>query len=201
MTPITFTVMTKDEPEAFRLLEILHLQLRRHHHILILDDFSNESYYRHLASFADYWRPNCLLYRHALNQHFSQHRNYVKGLVPHGEWIVMLDADEVVMPGFVEGVSKTLRENPEADALFFQRSNSFYDPPEDSTPPVPDFTKPFPGGDDFQPRGFLNVPNIYYVKPRDNELQGYKHEVWLKGPPFCLLHRVRNGKRRYDYWI
>lgn len=194
---INFVVMTKDEPEAFRLLRLLAEQLGNNN-LMVLDDFSGTYFCSQLHEFAP-TVPHFVIFHHYLSSHFGNHRNYIKTVIPQGQWIVMLDADEVIMPDFVIGVSSVIDTRPDIDTLYFQRHNSYYGPEESPEPPLIDFSIPF--NNDFQGRGFINTPEIHYEGQVHEGLVGWKNPLYLKGPPFCIIHHVRREIRRYEHLV
>jgi glycosyltransferase involved in cell wall biosynthesis len=189
-------VMTKDEVEAFRLLAEATTQVDSDDRVYILDDYSSDEYICKVRSEF----PMCVVVQHALCDNFSMHRNSVKSVVPDGEWIVMLDADEMVMPGFVRGVQETICRFSNVDALYFQRYNTLYRDGESDVPRQPSEGEKF--NDDFQGRGFKNRSEICYSGIVHEQLGGFKLCMLLSGKPFTILHHKSVNKvERYRHLV
>lgn len=193
-----FVTMTKDEPTAFRLISEIERQMAEQDRILIIDDFSSAEYCARLGSLSEADPKRIRIIQHALDENFSAHRNSCKPWVPEGEWVLMLDSDEMIMPGFVDAVRREIEAVPNADAVAFERFNSYIDDTKDETPPLPDYKRVFP--EDYQTRAWVNRPAIGYVNRVHEQLVGFHRRIFLKGPPFTILHHRWKGPRRYDYY-
>lgn len=116
-------VMCHLEEDLFRLLSRLR-ECREHGSVgkvQVLDDFSGNGYDTYVAKLCTEY--GFLFAQRHLNDDFSAQRNHLMSLLPRGDFIAMLDADEMVPPYFFQRCSQVLEQNPEADALSISRKN------------------------------------------------------------------------------
>lgn len=55
--------------------------------------------------------------------HFSDFRNYVHEFVNEGEWVLQLDADEMIDKDFIRILPSLLKENDNVDLFYLPRNN------------------------------------------------------------------------------
>lgn len=185
---MNIVVMTKDEPCAFDLVRELEAQMNGRHRLLVWDDFSSPEWLRSMSVLAE-------VRQNALQSHFANHRNRVKCQFRDGEWILMLDADEWIQPGFIAAMELETSGVDGRDVMFFERRNTFHEDTGSSDHPSVDYRRPFKP--DFQGRAFLNLPHIRYEGHVHEGLKGFDWPVYLKGPPFTIIHHKRNVQPRY----
>lgn len=136
-----------------------------------------------LARLAEKWR----IVLHDPRQHWGRHRNSVLKFIPQGNWVVMLDDDELVSENFVSAVSDIVDwAPPNLDAFYLPRVNTIG---ETASPPTVDWTKPdglaYP---DLQGRLFLNNGEIRYAGSVHESLVGFEAIFPLFSPALTLLH-------------
>lgn len=184
--------MTKGEWQAFGLvLEVLR-QKRPSDVCFVWDDYS-------LPSWVDQMREIIEVKQDALDGNFGEHRNRSKKFVPEGEWIVMLDADEMILPGFIESLHVATEVHGGVDSIFLDRRNTFWDEtgsPAFQPSPYNQLFKP-----DFQGRVFRNIESIRYQGHVHEGLVGYDWPVYLRGEPFTIIHHKRRVPPRYLHLV
>lgn len=189
---MNFVVMTKGEWQAFALVLELRKQCSASDNLLVWDDFSPDNWVEQMTDLAE-------VKQDAANRNMGEHRNRVKQHFPFGEWIVMLDADEWVQPGFVESLRTRVDAEPGADVFYLERHNSYWDDTGSVVVPDVDYSKPF--RPDYQPRGFRNSNAIRYSGAIHEGFESYHWPLFLRGPPFTLIHHRKNSPRRYADWV
>lgn len=194
---INFVVMTKDEPQAFRLMKEINRQYDPETDTLtVWDDYSSPEWLSECYSVAE-GRWNVV--QHRLNEDFSDHRNAALRSLPDEEWVLFLDADEMIQSGFISGIKSRIDQNPESDFLIFPRFNTWWNEHgNDQTPVVPPDDPPFDG--DRQGRGILNGRGIYWKNRVHEVVTGQKSSLNFYGNPFTILHHRENTVRRYTYF-
>ena len=116
-------VMCHLEEDLFRLLSRLR-ECREYGNVgvvQVLDDFSGHGYDTYVAGLCTEY--GFRFQQRKLDYDFSAQRNYLMSLLPRGDFIGMLDADEMVPPYFFTRCAQVLEQNPEADALSISRKN------------------------------------------------------------------------------
>lgn len=112
---INVVVMTHNEETAFRALQKVSECTSSRGQVLVLDDHSE-------ASFAAYIELLCKEYgfrfeqRH-MNFDYGAQRQAALAMLPGGEWVFRLDADEAIEPDFLNACAACIEANPEADCL------------------------------------------------------------------------------------
>lgn len=180
---LNVVVLTHNEEEVFRLLDILKQQKRLDTRVFIVDDYSDKEYYKRLATRAK--NDNIELCQHSLNNNFAEHRNFILNIIPRNEWIVMLDADEVVNEKFLVNLVKATQTD-EYDVFRLPRINTFGDDVYD----IPEVNWRKPQGlqyPDLQGRVFKNNGTRYSGKVHE-QLTNYIQDKVLKGKYFTILH-------------
>lgn len=187
---LNVVILTHNEEEVFRLLDILKQQKRLDTKVFIVDDYSDTEYYERLVRVAK--NDNIELYQHSLNNNFAEHRNFILNIIPKNEWIVMLDADEVVNEKLLVNLVKTT-QNDEYDVFRLPRINTLGETSFD----IPEVNWRKPQGiqyPDLQGRVFKNNGTRYEGKVHE-QLTGYIQDKVLKGKYFTILHHKTTEKQ------
>lgn len=185
-------ILTKDEWQAFELVIEVHRQMEAGDTLLVWDDCSSPQWLAQMKDIAE-------VKIDPANKNLSDHRNRVKAHIPPGEWIVMIDADERIQPGFLAALNAKIKLT-DCDAMWLERHNTYWDSRGQIVPPSTiDYAKPF--DPDYQPRLFRNLPEIHFENPIHHVLNGHKKAEFLKGPPFTIIHHRQNCPRQYENFV
>lgn len=189
---MNIVIMTKGEWQAFGLVVEVCRQMGPSDRLLVWDDFSPEDWVEQMRKIA-------YVKQDALANNFGEHRNRVKAEFPAEEWILMLDADEWIQPCSIVSIHAKTLENPNSDAMFLERRNTFWDDTGSVVPPEIDYSKPFKP--DFQGRMFKNLPDIRYQGHVHEGLTGHNWPLYLTGKPFTLIHHKERVNPRYAHLV
>lgn len=113
-------IMCHLEEELFRLLTRLR-ECGSVGTVQVLDDFSGNGYDTYVESLCREYGFR-FAQRH-LNLDFSAQRNHLMSLMPKGDFMAMLDADEMVPVCFFDHASTFIEANPESDSVSIARKN------------------------------------------------------------------------------
>lgn len=190
MPPLTVVISTKDEPEAFRLVSRICEQAQSEDEIIILDDYSHETFTAALRFYAAVY-PFLRVISHELNDDFSAHRNFVHRFIRLGRWMVLLDADEWVSKSFLSAIREKIQANPSVDVFALARINTLHNGDQWSQPEI-DWNNLRSGRyqnyPDFQRRVHIRSDKIRWVNRMHNVLAGGMRIMTLEGPDLSLYH-------------
>lgn len=110
---MNFCILSHNEPEIFRLLDSLVGE-----RIYVIDDFSDEYHARAIKQH----RSLPTVVTRKLGKNFAAQRNFAHNLIPEGEWVCWLDADEEIIPSVFLPVMKA-RATSYVDAVLVNRLN------------------------------------------------------------------------------
>lgn len=123
---ISFLVTCKNEGLQLKLLIDTLIKYHEGNEIIIVNDFSSDettcellNIYRNLSN-----QINIKVYEHALNNNYSEHKNYGKSLCT-GEYIFQIDADELPSTLLLESLTDILKLNTDVDLFWIPRINDF----------------------------------------------------------------------------
>jgi glycosyltransferase involved in cell wall biosynthesis len=138
--------------------------------------------------------------QHELNNDFASHRNFAINKMNDGDWIIMIDGDEVVDDKFIARLDQFLDHNPLTDAVALARINTYGD--EFVIPPV-DWDKPT--GDqypDYQVRVFKKTPHVKYEGLVHEQLTNYNVRSNTELRELTILHHKSYEKHQKsnDYY-
>lgn len=191
-------ILTKNEWQAFGLvLEVARQMNFSRDHLLVWDDESEPAWSEQMRAFIGSL-PNARFLVHPVNQHLGNHRNAVKAVIPENEWILQLDADEWILPGFIDACACEMAKHPNIDALFFERWNSYWEDTGTAVPEEPNYGELWKP--DFQGRALRNIKQIIFDGQIHHGLRFADWPVYLRGRPFTIIHHRRREPRRYDSW-
>lgn len=160
---LNFVVLSHDEPEIFRCLEQLEGQ-----DVFVIDDWSERSHYEHVKWSST--RPTVI--RRSLEKDFAAQRNFIHQFIPRSEWVITIDADEIV-----EDFEMFLREIQVVKAEAFRMKRFNVTLHTDGTKTVVEET---------HIRGWCNLPHISWVGTLHELPTGFVSEEML--PTATLLH-------------
>jgi glycosyltransferase involved in cell wall biosynthesis len=140
------------------------------------------------------------VWRHKLDNDFGEHRNYAINKISDGDWVIMIDGDEVVDGNFIERLDIFLNQNPSTDAVALARINTYGD---ELQVPKPDWSKPT--GDqypDFQLRIFKKSKTTKYEGIVHEQLTGYNIRSNTNIKELTILHHksYEKHKKSNDYY-
>jgi glycosyltransferase involved in cell wall biosynthesis len=126
---ISFAICTHNEGDA---INRLTMKLRsfieqwttmdNKYEIVIVDDFSEDEGTLGLLALLEALNE-VTVYEHALNGDFAAHKNFMTGKCT-GDWILNLDADELVSDSLLEILPTLVEHNPLVEAYWLPRVNT-----------------------------------------------------------------------------
>ncbi len=176
-----------ESTELDRLIDFLNLSIRNEDEIVILCDKGNTT-----QEVKDIISKHKLtnVYYNSLNKDFAQQKNYLTKMCK-GNWIFLIDADEIPNKYLIETLPIILESNSEVEAYWVPRINTV----NGLTPQhiqkwgwrVDE--KGWINFPDWQMRIYKNDSSIYWTKPVHEQLVGYKKYAQLPTEEnFCLYH-------------
>lgn len=122
---LSYAIPVKDElVEITKLIDFLTINKDSEDEIVILFDSENGS-----KSVEEYLRsksvnsPSFIWHPYKFDGHFANMKNHLTSLCS-GDWIVQLDADEMVGEQFIPWVKGSIESNPEVHAFYVPRINT-----------------------------------------------------------------------------
>jgi glycosyltransferase involved in cell wall biosynthesis len=187
---ISYGILTHNEGERIeklieQLLEIKRLQ----DEIIIIDDYSSDP--ATISVIEKYQlKDNIKLFHNHLSENFSQQKNFLNSKCT-GDWIVNLDADELLSEGLKTNLVAILEQSESIDIIGIPRENYV----EGITPEHLEKWKwrldeknriNYP---DLQWRVYRNKPEIKWIKKIHEKLEGYQTYNYLPSDSgLDLLH-------------
>ena len=133
------------------------------------------------------------VYKHALNNHYSDHKNYGKSLC-EGRYIFQIDDDELPSDTLMENLKTIIDANPDVECFLIPRINDFVGLTQEHanhwgwrlTPYKDRMIINFP---DYQFRLFKNLPHLKWERPLHEKVEGAKVTTRLPAEyDLSLLH-------------
>jgi glycosyltransferase involved in cell wall biosynthesis len=160
--------------------------------IVIVDDFSTEE--KTIRTFEKYL-PYIKLYTHALNNDFATHKNFMNSQC-NGEYILNLDADEMVSMALLHWIPELVEMNYDVDAFWLPRRKYCGRIDRCSVQQwgwqltnLPEFSLPLVQWPDPQMRLYRNAPDIRWVNKVHEQLTGYKNfAAFPFEPDYAIIH-------------
>jgi glycosyltransferase involved in cell wall biosynthesis len=144
---------------------------------VILDDFSdNDTTLDLLDSYKE--KQNFFIYKHALDNHYSMHKNFGKDLCI-GKYILQLDDDEVPTDTLMINIKDIIESNPSVDCFLIPRINDFIGVNEKHAADWGWKLSLYEGRNivnfpDYQFRLFKNLPHLKWERPLHEKIEGAK---------------------------
>ena len=184
---ISYAILTHNEGEYIaELLTLLKTYKRDVDEIVIVDDHSNDEKTKFILN--DFKDLIKLEYRTFDGDHTQ--KNYLNSLCT-GDYILQLDADELVKPEFIEMLPQMLEDNNEIDLFIMPRINTV----EGLTPEyIAKWRwnvneKGWVNFPDHQMRLYRNCNWVEWDGLLHSKVQGHKTYVFLPSEElFCILH-------------
>lgn len=89
--------------------------------VVVIDDFSSDAETRKILDVE--FNSYITLHSHALNNHYANHKNFANDKCT-GDWILNLDADELITDDFLGFIPLLIDNNPTVDAYAIPRLNT-----------------------------------------------------------------------------
>ena len=124
---ISFLITCKNEGLQLRELYQLISNYINGNEIIILDDYSTEFETLKLEEEINEiskTNNNVSWHKHALNNNYSEHKNYGKSLC-RGKYIFQIDADEMPSKILLDSLNDLLEANNDVDLFWIPRINDF----------------------------------------------------------------------------
>jgi glycosyltransferase involved in cell wall biosynthesis len=173
---ISYAILTHNEGEYIaELLTLLTTYKRDVDEIVIVDDHSNDEKTKFILN--DFKDLIKLEYRTFDGDHTQ--KNYLNSLCT-GDYILQLDADELVKPEFIEMLPQLLEDNNEIDLFIMPRINTV----EGLTP-------------EYITKWRWNVNEKGWVNFPDHQMRLYRNCDWVKWNG--LLHSKIEGHKTYVF--
>jgi hypothetical protein len=193
---ISFLITCKNEGIQLRELYQLISNYINGNEIIILDDYSTEletSKLEEEIKKISQTNKNISWHKHALNNNYSEHKNYGKSLCS-GRYIFQIDADEIPSKILLDNINELLETNNDVDLLWIPRINDFRGVSSQHamqwgwklTPYENRYIVNWP---DPQSRLFRNVPHIKWERRLHEKIEGAK--VFSHLPPvyeYAIYH-------------
>jgi glycosyltransferase involved in cell wall biosynthesis len=171
---ISYAILTHNEGEYIgKLLNFLVNNKRPQDEIVIVDDHSDDSLTK---KYLEDYKPHIKLYYRTFDGDHTQ-KNYLNSLCT-GDYILQLDADELVNKEFIDVLPDLLEGNSEVDLFIMPRINTV----EGLTP---EWSAKW--GWNVNEKGWVNFP--------DYQMRLYRNCDWVKWDG--LLHSKIEGHKTY----
>lgn len=174
-TSITYLVLAKNEPEIEFLISFLKKNKSPEDDIVVLSDESSAE------TLATITKHNVTVVSHKFSYSFSEHRNYA---LPYckGDYILALDADELLTPRFMADVKELLTISNYPDLILLPRINIVDGQPTSVWP-------------DWQTRFFKNGKGIHWEGNLHERLKGYGHHLFMHPrQDYAIIHTKTSQK-------
>lgn len=184
---ISYAILTHNEGEYIEtLLSFLTSNKRPEDEIVVVDDFSDDELTKSILS--NYSKDIVLEYRTFDGDHTQ--KNYLNSLCT-GDFILQLDADELVSKDFIKMLPELLRLNEEVDLFVMPRINTV----EGLTQEYVDKwrwnvnEKGWVNFPDWQMRLYRNCDWVKWDGLLHSKIEGNRTHVFLpQDEKFCILH-------------
>ena len=186
---ISFAILVADEESEFRTLITNLVRIKSDEdEIVVLIDSDKAT--AGIMQTIDTNISHIKYYKRSLNNDFASQKNYLFSKCTK-DYIVNLDADEIIYEDFINNVKEILKLNPSVEAFWVPRWNEVKGITDEWISKWrwtidEKFRINWP---DLQMRIIKNKPEIQWVKPVHEQLSGYKsyaslpHEI-----PYCIYH-------------
>lgn len=203
---ISYAIPVKDEiVEVTKLINFLQEHKDAEDEIVILFDSSNGS-----KGVEDYLRaksvnaPGFTWYPYEFDGHFANMKNHLTSLCS-GDWIVQLDADEMIGEQFIPWVKGSIEANPEVHSFYVPRINTVEGLTEEHIKKWGWNVNPqgwvnFP---DLQQRIYVNNGVVKWVNKVHETLEGNDYfGIFPNDEEICILHHkdIKRQEKQNNYY-
>lgn len=198
---ISFLITVKDEEEYIsKLLEQVESIMGEEDEIVILSDFSDYPTFSILENFKESHTDHDIeIYSHQLNNDFADHKNYGIEQCTR-EWIVQLDADELMSVNLANNLHTLLEYNGEIDLFLVPRVNIVEGLTQEDIDnwgwSVND--KGWVMWPDYQTRIFKNNDNIRWQGEVHERIIGFETYTPLPEEEDWALYHLKNVERQRE---
>ena len=177
-----------EHQELERLLRFLISHKHKEDEIVVLCDEGNTT--TEVLDVLEVHEALLTTHHNPLNRDFAQQKNYLNSKCT-GDWIFLIDADEVPTNYIIKAIPTILESNPEVEAYWIPRINTVSGLTEDHTATwgwsVDE--KGWVNFPDYQMRLYKNSDRIRWVNPVHEQITGFTKFAHLpKEEEFCLYH-------------
>jgi len=186
---ISFAILVADEESEFRTLITNLVRIKSDEdEIVVLIDSDKAT--AGIMQTIDTNISHIKYYKRSLNNDFASQKNYLFSKCTK-DYIVNLDADEIIYEDFINNVKEILKLNPSVEAFWVPRWNEVKGITDEWISKWrwtidEKFRVNWP---DLQMRIIKNKPEIQWVNPVHEQLSGYKSYASLPHDvPYCIYH-------------
>jgi len=205
---ISYIITVADEEKEFRkLYETLRINKREEDNIIVLVDLNKCLVTSELLGFIHKLSSNnyITLIEDRFRGNFADWKNLVLGRTCLKEWLIFLDADELLPPQLIDDLPLILELNPDADVIGFPRANFVKGI-------TPEHIKAWGWRQDI--KGRINYPDVQYRVMKNKPTirwEGHVHETLVGynirtefpiGGGFDLLHikDIKKQEQQNNYY-
>ena len=186
---ISFAILVADEESEFKTLITNLVRIKSDEdEIVVLIDSDKAT--AGIMQTIDTNISHIKYYKRSLNNDFASQKNYLFSKCTK-DYIVNLDADEIIYEDFISNVKEILKLNPSVEAFWVPRWNEVKGITDEWISKWrwtidEKFRVNWP---DLQMRIIKNKPEIQWVNPVHEQLSGYKSYASLPHDvPYCIYH-------------
>ena len=194
---ISYSILTHNEDESLqKLLEFLVKHKDEEDEIVILDDYSDNPKTIEILDVMTSMYEMTYEQRHLLKDYAGQ-KNFLKNMCV-GDYLFNLDADELPHKQLIKNIKPILESNPTVDLYWVARVNTV----DGLTQEHIDKwrwqvnEKGWVNYPDYQGRIWKNRPNIKWINPVHEVLEGYKEYSYLPAEEEYSFYHPKEIKRQ-----
>lgn len=177
-----------EHEELQRLLTLLTENKREEDEIVVQSDLGNTT--PEVYKVIDDFKSKVKEVRFPLEKHFANFKNNLKSKCT-GDWIVQIDADEMLDPVLVQNLHEILDENPLVEVFYIARINTVEGLTSDH---IKKWgwnvdSKGWVNFPDYQMRILKNIDRIQWVNKVHEKIIGHtSHAFFPTDEGYCILH-------------
>jgi glycosyltransferase involved in cell wall biosynthesis len=195
---ISFAITTHNEGEYIQTLlsQLVPFCLESGDEIVVVDDYSKDPFTNSiLEAYAS--DGTIKLHKHALNNHFADHKNYLTDQCS-GDYIFQIDADEYLHDNLLNYVGELVGHNPYIDLFLVPRVNIVEGITEEDIERYGWEVNEnnwimFP---DYQTRIYRNHPDIRWINKVHERIVGHKQMAPLPEAEEWAIYHVKTIERQ-----
>jgi glycosyltransferase involved in cell wall biosynthesis len=190
---ISYLVTTKNSTNQLKdLLTCIEKYIDGNECVILDDNSDNVDTIKILEEYKN--KIGFVVCQHALNNHYSNHKNYGKSMC-HGSYIFQLDDDELPNETLMENIIPIISANPDVECFLIPRINDFIGVTQEHANRwgwrLTNYeNRQIVNFPDFQFRLFKNLPHLNWERPLHEKIEGAK--VTTKLPEDYELSIIHN---------